>query len=79
MLIYFRKKRMTRKVIEVMLIILGYYVFVCNYGDGGGWFRLFGRGLSWKYKANEIPNYKRYGYSDARRVGCWYYKVLTKR
>jgi len=45
--------------------------------DGGGWFRIFGKGLSWKdVTKHELLFSERYGYAKRYVIGKWSIKLL---
>lgn len=48
-----------------------YSVLCITYGEGMGWFRLFGVGLSWK-------DFSKYGYTFSQRLGKTKYFKLGK-
>lgn len=59
---------MTSKSIK----LCNHYIFQTNYGESRGWFRIFGKGLSWKDNTIYYPLFsERYGYRKSLKIKNW--------
>lgn len=56
--------------------LLGYYVWAAHVEPKAGWFRLFGRGLSWKHISLSLMFSERYGYRKYCKLGSWVIKII---
>lgn len=57
--------------------LFGIDVFCCYYSNKLGWFRIFGKGLSWKeISKHPLLFSERYGYKKTLKIGNWVFGLL---
>lgn len=56
--------------------MFGFAIWASSIDSKGGWFRLFGIGLAWKHKTEELMFSERMGYTKFIMIGDWILKPL---